>query len=414
MYNAIDLSRRLYSARPAGIYSYLCALILLVSCNTAPEKRYGFLTLLGQDTISVESVVRQGNTLKSDEVDRFPRVQIRHTEVKLNDDGSIRKLEMEIHTPSEPSGMRDRKVLANVANNNVHLSKTDSTGSVIRDFPTGGSMVVAHVPQMYSLYELYCTAALKQSAASKLAAGSHVQLRQFYIDREFDRFPLGYATVTPVGNGKVEITHDWLSGTGEAMMDSTDDMISYSGARTTYKEQVKRLTSAPDINAIAARFEAKEAAEGKPGSLSVRDSVRAQLGRDTLAIDYGRPLLRGRTLLGELIPYDRVWRTGANEATQFKTSTPVRLGGLLVPAGTYTLFTAPHASGVDLIVSKKTGEWGTEYNSSFDLGSIRMTSEVATVPVEKFTISVLPGDERLGKLIFEWGTLRWIAPIEVQ
>lgn len=414
MYTTINALRRWYPAKPAGIYIFLCPLMLLVSCHTAPAKRYGFLTMLGQDTISAETVIRQGNTLKSDEVDRFPRVQLRHTEVKLNDDGSIRHLVMEIHTPSEPSGQRDRTVVADVAQNIVHLSKTDSTGTVNRDFATGGSMVVAHVPQMYSLYELYFAAALKQSAGSKLAAGSAVQLRQFYIDREFDRFPLGHATVTPVGRGKVEITHDWLAGTGEAMMDSSDDMLSYSGGRTTYKVEVKRLATGPDVKAIASRWEAKERAAGSVKSLSVRDTVRMQMGNALFTIDYGRPLLRGRTLLGDVIPYDRVWRTGANAATQFTTTTAIKLGGMQVPAGTYTLFTAPHTSGVDLIINKEKGEWGTEYNGSLDLGTVRMTSEVAAAPVEEFTISVMPGDNRHGKLVFEWGSFRWIAPIEVQ
>ena len=393
---------------------FLCALILLLACNTAPAKRYGFLTMLGNDTISIENITRQGNTLTSDEVDRFPSVRIRHTVVDLNDDGSIRHLVMEIHTPSEPSGQRDRKVVADVSNNKVHLSKTDSTGTVNRDFPTAGGIVVAHVPQMYSLYELYFAAALKQSAASKLAAGSPVQMRQFYIDREFDRFPLGQATVTPLGKGKVEITHDWLSGTGEAIMDSGYNLLSYSGARSTYKVEVKQLATPPDVKGVADRFAAKETESGNVKSLSVRDTIRTQIGNAMFTVEYGRPLLRGRSLLGDVIPYDRVWRTGANAATQFTTSTPIKLAGMQVPAGTYTLFTAPHTSGVDLIVNKQSGEWGTEYHGSFDLGKARMTSEVATAPVEEFTISIIPGDNRHGKLVFEWGSFRWIAPIEVQ
>src|ERR1700761_4724455 len=118
-------------------YFFLWAL-LLASCSAAPVKRYGFLAMLGRDTISAEMVSREGNVLESDEVDRFPRVRIRHTVVKLNDDGSIRHLVMEIHTPSEPSAERDRRVVADAANDKVHLSKTDSTGTVNRDFPTGG------------------------------------------------------------------------------------------------------------------------------------------------------------------------------------------------------------------------------------------------------------------------------------
>ena len=413
MYNTTAQSQSFYPVRPAVICFFLGAMVSLLSCNTPPAERYGFLTMLGHDTISIENTTRQGNTLTSDEVDRFPRVQVRHTVVNLNDDGSIRHLVMDIHTPSEPPGQRDRKVVADVANNKVHLSKTDSTGTVNRDFATGGSIVVAHVPQMYSLYELYFAAALKQAAASKLAAGSPVQMRQFYIDREFDRFPLGRATVTPLDRGKVEITHDWLSGTGEAMMDSDYNMLSYSGARTTYKVQVTRLATPPDIKGIADRFEAKETEGGNVKSLSVRDTTRTQIGNAMFTVDYSRPLLRGRTLLGDVIPYDRVWRTGANAATQFTTSTPIRLAGMQVPAGTYTLFTVPHTNGVDLIVNKQSGQWGTEYNGSLNLGTARIISEVATAKVEEFTVSIIPSDNRHGTLVLEWGSFRWIAPIEV-
>jgi hypothetical protein len=239
-------------------------------------------------------------------------------------------------------------------------------------------------------------------------------MRQFYIDREFDRFPLGHATVTPLGNGKADIVHDWLSGTGEATMDSAYNMLSYSGARTTYKVEVKQLATAPDIKDIADRFEAQERAGGNVKSLSVRDTVRTHIGNGVFTVEYGRPLLRGRTLLGDVIAYDRIWRTGANEATQFTTTVPIRLGGMQVPAGAYSLFTAPHTSGVDLIVNKQTGEWGTEYNGSLDLGAARMISETTTAPVEEFTISFIPGDNRHGKIVFEWGSFRWIAPIEVQ
>jgi Protein of unknown function (DUF2911) len=414
MYKTSAQSQSFAAVKPALICFFLCAVVSSLSCNAPKPERYGFLTMLGRDTISIEGISRQGNTITSDEVDRFPRVRIRHTVVDLNDDGSIRHLVMNIHTPSEPAGQRDRKVVADVAGNKVHLSKTDSTGTVNRDFPTNGSIVVAHVPQMYSLYELYFAAALKRAAASKPAAGTPVQMRQFYIDREFDRFPLGQATVSPLDRGRLEVTHDWLSGTGEAMTDSAGNMLSYSGARTTYHVQVKRLDTPPDVKMIADRFEAKETQGGKVKSLSVRDTTRAQIGNSTFTVDYGRPLLRGRTLLGDVIPYDRVWRTGANAATQFTTSTPIKLAGMQVPAGAYTIFTAPHTNGVDLIVNKQTGQWGTEYNRSLNLGITAIISEVATAPVEEFTISIIPSDKRHGTLVLEWGSFRWIAPIEVQ
>ena len=131
-------------------------------------------------------------------------------------------------------------------------------------------------------------------------------------------------------------------------------------------------------------------------------------------MDYGRPLARGRTLLGNVISYDRVWRTGANAATQFTTSAPITLAGLSLPAGTYTLWTVPHVSGVDLIVNRQTGQWGTEYSRAQDLGTAPMKSDSVDTPVEKFTISIEASDARHGTLAMAWGTFRWTAPIVVQ
>src|SRR4051794_17696031 len=181
MYNQTLQERYICYANLFAVCFFFGA-ILLISCEAKQsDENYGFITRLGQDTISVERVTRQGNTLTSDEVDRFPRVRVRHTVIDLNTDGSIRHLAMDIHTPSEPENKRECKVVADVTPESVHLSKTDGTGTLNRDFPTGGAIIVAHVPQMYSLYEIYFAAALKQAASSKLAAGNTVDMRQFYI-----------------------------------------------------------------------------------------------------------------------------------------------------------------------------------------------------------------------------------------
>jgi hypothetical protein len=124
--------------------------------------------------------------------------------------------------------------------------------------------------------------------------------------------------------------------------------------------------------------------------------------------------MRGRTLLGDVIPYDHVWRTGANAATQFTTSVPIKLAGMLVPAGTYTLWTIPHTGGVDLVVNRQSGQWGTEYNGSRNLGVARMTTDSLATLAEAFTISINPEDTKQGTLVMEWGSFRWTAPIKVQ
>jgi hypothetical protein len=191
-------------------------------------------------------------------------------------------------------------------------------------------------------------------------------------------------------------------------------MLTYSGARTTYLVDVARLDSQPDIKAVADKWEALETAKGGVSQLSPRDTARSSIGNASISIDYSRPHARGRVLLGNVIPYERVWRTGANAATQFTTSAPVRLAGIQLAAGTYTLWTIPHQNGVDLIVNGQSGQWGTEYDHSRDVGKAPMQSSVLSTPVDQFTISVGAKDARHGTLTLEWGSFRWTAPIEVR
>lgn len=393
---------------------FLFALVAIACRPSGPEQKYGFIARLGNDTVSVESITRQENKVVVDGVDRFPRVRRRHTEIELGPGSTIRHLTMDIHTPSEPSNQRERHVIVDVTPDSVRIVKRDSAARQRWDFATKGAVAMAHVPQMYSLYELYFDAAFARADSLKRGVGDTVQLRQFYIDREFDRFPLHHGVVRLLADHKAEIQHDWLSGTGQATFDSVGHMLSYSGARTTYLVDVARIDSQPDIKSIADRFEATEAAAGGFKQLSPRDTVRSTIGNDSIAIDYSRPLARGRVLLGNVIPYERVWRTGANAATQFTTSAPIRLAGIQLAAGTYTLWTVPHQNGVDLVVNGQAGQWGTEYNHARDVGVARMQSTTLSSPVEQFTISVVANGARRGTLTMEWGDFHWSAPIEVR
>ncbi|MGH7651085.1 MAG: DUF2911 domain-containing protein [Gemmatimonadaceae bacterium] len=387
----------------------------IFACRSAePQQRYGFIARLGNDTGSVESISRSGNKVVIDGVDRFPRVRRRHTEIELGPGSTIRRLVMDIHTPSEPANQRERNVTVDVTADSVYIIKKDGSGTVRREFATNGAVAMAHVPQMYSLYELYFDAAFARAKALKRSVGDTIQLRQFYIDREFDRFPLHHGVVKLLAGNQAEIRHDWLSGAGQAKFDSAGRMLSYSGARSTYLVEVTRLDSQPDIKPIADRFEATEAAKGGVTQLSPRDTARGTIGAASIAIDYSRPLARGRVLLGNVIPYDRVWRTGANAATQFTTSAPITLAGIKLAAGTYTLWTVPHENGVELIVNGQSGQWGTQYDPSHDIAKARMQSTTLATPVDQFTISVEGTDARHGTLVMEWGSFRWTAPIEIR
>jgi len=126
--------------------------------------------------------------------------------------------------------------------------------------------------------------------------------------------------------------------------------------------------------------------QGKP---SPPASTTCDLGGGkSIKTDYSSPRMKGRKIYGELVPYGKVWRTGANEATTFVNSSDVVVGGKTVPAGSYTLFTVPNADKWTLIINKKTGEWGIPYKyESDELARVDMKTSKLPSPVENFTIS---------------------------
>lgn len=117
------------------------------------------------------------------------------------------------------------------------------------------------------------------------------------------------------------------------------------------------------------------------------ETATVSLNGKSITVKYGAPSMRGRKIMGELVPYGKVWRTGANEATSFVTEGNLKIGSTSVPAGNYTLYTLPGASQWQLIVNKETGQWGTKYDQSQDLARIPMKSEKLSSPQERMSIS---------------------------
>jgi len=112
-------------------------------------------------------------------------------------------------------------------------------------------------------------------------------------------------------------------------------------------------------------------------------------GGKTITVDYSSPRMRGRKVFGELVPYGKVWRTGANEATTFVTDESlITVKGTDIPAGRYTIFTVPNPDKWTVIVNKHTNEWGIPYEyESEELARVPMSVTKLSSPVENFTIS---------------------------
>ncbi len=131
---------------------------------------------------------------------------------------------------------------------------------------------------------------------------------------------------------------------------------------------------------------AQMADSGKPLA-SPAATASVTMGDAKITIAYNAPSVRGRKIMGGLVPYGKVWRTGANPATTMTTSTDLHFGKLLVPAGTHTLYSYPSEKEWLLIINKQTGQWGTEYDITKDLGRVPMTAKPMSSPQEVMSIS---------------------------
>jgi len=112
-----------------------------------------------------------------------------------------------------------------------------------------------------------------------------------------------------------------------------------------------------------------------------------------IRIDYGQPHIRGRQILGTLVPYDSVWRTGANSSTTLTTEVDLLVGGVEVPKGAYSLYSLPTRGGWLLIVNRNTGQWGTEYDKAHDLARIPLRSRTLSESVESLSIVLQPDNQ---------------------
>ncbi|MCE7862042.1 MAG: DUF2911 domain-containing protein [Bacteroidetes bacterium CHB5] len=138
-----------------------------------------------------------------------------------------------------------------------------------------------------------------------------------------------------------------------------------------------------------------------------------------ISITYNRPFKKGRVIFGELVPYRKVWRTGANEATIFKTNKDLTFGDKVLKAGSYSMFTIPEEQNWTLIFNSETGQWGITFNGDAnrnpdkDVLSVQALSVQQEKEFEQFTISVENWEEEM-QLIFMWDKTLVSVPFTVK
>lgn len=146
---------------------------------------------------------------------------------------------------------------------------------------------------------------------------------------------------------------------------------------------------------------------------SPRASVVQDIGISRIQVDYYRPAVKGRTIWGGLVPCGEVWRLGANEATRFQVSDPVKVAGKEVPAGTYGLFAIPGPETWTMILSQRPNQWGSFfYKPEEDLLRFEVKPEPGPF-TEWMTISLLPAGRDTITVELAWEKLRASFPVTV-
>jgi hypothetical protein len=154
------------------------------------------------------------------------------------------------------------------------------------------------------------------------------------------------------------------------------------------------------------------------GRKSPLDSLTFTIAKQPVKVCYGRPSSRGRTMLGGTnVPFGKLWRTGANEPTIFYAPIPLRVAGLNVPPGVYSLYTVPGPREWEIIVNRSTSQWGREDNytdevKAQELGRAKVKSEALKTPVDTFTIRAEPAGDKAASLLLEWEKTRVRIPVQ--
>ncbi|MFK7782358.1 DUF2911 domain-containing protein [Psychroserpens sp.] len=152
--------------------------------------------------------------------------------------------------------------------------------------------------------------------------------------------------------------------------------------------------------------------------LSPKDTVEFKLNDLELEVFYNRPSKKGREVFGALVPFDKVWRTGANEATTFETNKNLMIDGIYVPKGKYSVWTVPNDSVWKLMLNTKQYSWGVDeqmqplWDPNYDLLEIDVATESLNKVVEQFTIAFDNSTDDL-KLTMAWDKTKIAVPLVV-
>ncbi|HJU68866.1 MAG TPA: DUF2911 domain-containing protein [Gemmatimonadaceae bacterium] len=360
-----------------------------------------FVTRLGADTLVVERVIRSPRRVEAEVAMRVPRTTRTVYVLELSSSGMLERMEATTFDTTGGGTTPARRETITRLGDSLRIETTGGTQSRTRSVGAEAHVLpfidMVHWPYEIALVRLRTSGA--SEAAQPLLTGSRVSI--FALAR--------------VGADSMTITHP-SRGTMRLRVDRTGRLMALDAGATTRKLAVERRPWMP-IDDLLRRWKAQDAAGRSLGALSGRARSSNVVAGATIGLDHGTPSKRGRTIWGALVPFGTVWRTGANEATHFESDRDLVFGTgsdtLAVPAGRYTLFSVPERDGGWLIISRETGQAGTAYDATKDLGRVRLSARPLSAPVETFAIKAeTEGGTNLLRL--QWDNAERVVPFRVR
>lgn len=363
------------------------------------------ITVLGRDTVALERWVNTGSRWEAEAVVRSPSTSYRRFTLELAPSGAMRRFEERWVDPANPAGAPLRSQVLEPAEGGWVRRITEGDSTRLARFE-GDSSALPFVDLVHWPLEL---------AIARVQPGA-TGTQPLIVGNRAVPF-----TVARTAAGAVTVTHP-LRGPSTGRVDAAGRLLSLDAAQTTRKVVVTRVPWV-EIQAPARRWAAADAAGRGLGELSGRGREEATVGGARIVVDYGTPARRGRDIWGGIVPWGQLWRTGANRATHLSTTRELVLGdpargGVVLPAGEYTLFSVPERDGGVLIVNRQTGQGGTTYDPARDLGRVPMRRVERREQEERFTIDVEPtgatAGATAGTIRLVWDRSEFVVPFTVR
>jgi len=384
-------------------------LFLIASSLTAQSSVPAYIvTRLGIDTVAIERYTSSNGRLEGDLVLKFPRIRTFHYVAELGTRGEVKSLTTVVRRPAADPKAPPLFQSVSTFGDSIAVIEVRRDGAA--DTSLSGRQVFhgAVQPSFFTFPPAY---GLYEQALSTANLGRDSVVYALVGPRSG---PTPVIVMRKRGADSVAFTSSFFPNWTEvARVDSRGRIMGMNATATTIKTIAERVPNLEFDNVVKGWAAVEAAKGGAIGQMSPPDTVKATVGAANVQVAYSRPLKRGRVIFGNVVPWNQVWRTGANAATQLTTDRDLVFGSTVVPAGKYTLWTLPNPTGAKLIINSETGQWGTDYHAEKDFARLDLTANKLSQPVEQFVIGIVPQGAG-GVLRLAWDDKEYLIPFTVK